>query len=531
MELLDEILREKVGGHDTWITGEALYADRCLPGIPSAYKQAQQEERAVYVKGVPHEWQNEAFETLIAAFGKVEKVPCLICLGSEHTFRWAIMATTEDAEHLINGMHGMMFERDSLTASLATAPGRTVHLLTRVSRPPAKDPPTPPHTPYHASGLGAPTVHGHPSLTSSEEPNGKGKENIPPEWTSVPLPKAKARVFSKDFTPSPTAAEFSPSFSIDASQKEFTPSPGPVEFAPSSSKATTSSQSAHTARIPSVSITEPSPDSPTPTSPAPFVPMSKSWATIVGKTNPSTSVIDLRPAGRRSPSGRLLSIGRIPVVVRTSPVAIPERQSEQMRVVFLLNLPNNLILKDVSDGIQEGPLVQIAFGTDAETGARYCGVVFQYAKDAEVFHQVLLKEKAESRPERFRFVMEAVRGEAFPADETIRAMNDPKIGASRRLTMVKKGFFFVLNQRRLENLCYKTVGEENVQLVWLYNGGNATVVFANVASSMKMKAELDRLTGGAGLPDGKPAVWAGLQTTYSKDPCQVPLVLTSVIND
>jgi len=97
--------------------------------------------------------------------------------------------------------------------------------------------------------------------------------------------------------------------------------------------------------------------------------------------------------------------------------------------------------------------------------------------------------------------------------------------------MVKKGFFFVLNQRRLENLCNKTVGEENVQLVWLYNGGNATVVFANVASSMKMKAELDRMTAGAGLPEGQPAVWAGLQTTYSKDPCQVPLVLTSVIND
>jgi hypothetical protein len=533
MELLDEILREKVGGHDTWITEEALYADRCLPGIPSTYKAEQEAERAVYVRGVPHEWQNEAFETLIEAFGKVEKVPCLICLGSEHTFRWAIMATIEDAQHLINGMHGMMFEGDSLMASLATAPGRTVHLLTRVSRPPAKGPLTPPHTPYQTHGTGTPTVHGHPPLTSSEEPKGKGKENIFPEWTSITLSKAKARVISKDFTPSPTAAEFSPFFSADTFQKDFTPSPNPIEFAPSSSKAATSNQSAHTARVPSVSITEAStsPDSPTPGSPAPFVPISKSWATIVGKTNPSTSVIDLRPAGRRSPSGRLLSIGRIPIVVRTAPAAIPEKQSEQMRVVFLLNLPNSLTLKDVSDGIQEGPLVQIAFGTDAETGARYCGVVFQYAKDAEVFHQVLLKEKAESRPERFRFVMEAVRGEAFPADETIRAMNDPKIGASRRLTMVKKGFFFVLNQRRLENLCNKTVGEENVQLVWLYNGGNATVVFANVASSMKMKAELDKLTAGAGLPEGQPAVWAGLQTTYSKDPCQVPLVLTSVIND
>jgi len=208
-----------------------------------------------------------------------------------------------------------------------------------------------------------------------------------------------------------------------------------------------------------------------------------------------------------------------------------ESQSEQMRVVFLLNLPNNLTLQDISNGVQEGPLVQIVFGFDEVEQSRYAGVVFQYAKDAELFHQVLMKERAESRPERFRFIMEAVRGDPFPADEVIKAMADPKICASRRLTMVKKAFFFVFGERHLTNLCNKIVGEENVQLVWLYNGGNATVVFSNVAAAMKMKTELDRLTAGAGLPGGQPAVWQGLQTTYSKDPCQVPLVLTTVINN
>lgn len=212
-------------------------------------------------------------------------------------------------------------------------------------------------------------------------------------------------------------------------------------------------------------------------------------------------------------------------------VVIPESQADQMRVVFLLNLPNNLTLQDVSNGVQEGPLVQISFGFDEVEQARFAGVVFQYAKDAELFHQVLLKEKAESRPERFRFIMEAVRGDPFPTDERIKAMADSKVNASRRLTMVKKGFFFVCGERHLTQLCNNTVGEENVQLVWLYNGGNATVVFSNVGSAMKMKAELDRLTAGAGLPGGKPAVWAGLQTTYSKDPCQVPLVLMTALNN
>jgi len=189
-----------------------------------------------------------------------------------------------------------------------------------------------------------------------------------------------------------------------------------------------------------------------------------------------------------------------------------------MRVVFLLNLPNNLSLQDVSNGVQEGPLVQIAFGFDEVEQAKFAGVVFQYARDAEVFHQVLQKEGAESRPERFRFIVDAVRGDPFPADEATKAMGDPKINASRRLTMVKKGFFFVFGERHLTNLCNKVVGEEDVQ-------------FSNVRAAMKMKAELDRLTAGAGLPGGQPAVWAGLQTTYSKDPCHVPLVLTSAINN
>jgi hypothetical protein len=105
----------------------------------------QREDRAVYVKGVPHAWQNGPFEILVANFGEVDKVPCLISLGSEHTFRWAIMATAEEADNLLNGMHGMRFEGEYLTTSMATPPGRTIHLLAPLTQAPAQPPPTP-HT-------------------------------------------------------------------------------------------------------------------------------------------------------------------------------------------------------------------------------------------------------------------------------------------------------------------------------------------------------------------------------------------------
>jgi hypothetical protein len=513
IELLDNILREEVGGHNTWITEETLHTGCCIPAIPAAYRREQQEERAVQVQGIPPGWQHRPFKLLVQNFGEVEKVACLISFGSKDTFRWAIMATAEEAENLLIGMHEMMFQGGCLATSMALPPGRTIHLLQPLSHAPARVPRTPPYTPHH--GLGTSAISGHSSPVLSVDPKEKGNENVPPVGDfSIPAVKAKSVAIPKEFTPSPRAPEFAPASCIASISKE--------ALRPLSTFA--------------LSATEQYPISDSQAEPAPgpekrFVPLASSWATVASAANPSTNVVELRPT--RSVPGRLRPVGRIPSVVRTERrnAPIPELQSEKMRVVFLLNLPNNLTLQDVSNGVQEGPLVQISFGFDEVEQARFAGVVFQYARDAELFHQVLLKEKAESRPERFRFIMEAVRGDPFPSDERIKAMADPNINASRRLTMVKKGFFFVCGERHLIQLCNNTVGEENVQLVWLYNGGNATVVFSNVGSAMKMKAELDKLTAGAGLPGGKPAVWTGLQTTYSKDPCQVPLVLTTALNN
>ena len=513
MELVDNIMREKFGGHDTWITEEYLDVDRCIPGIPTAYKQEQQENRAVYVKGLPHGWRNEPFETLIENFGTIEKAPCLISFASEHTFRWAIMATAEDADMLLNGMHWMNFHGLHLTTSMAAPAGRTLHLLSSRT---AAQLPTPSSTPFQ--GFGAHTMHGQPYPAPNTDPREKTKETV--SFTEYATPTTRAR---------PVALP-----------KEFTPSPRAPEFNPSSNAATTSAEPSRLSRDEIIIRIEPSSDTEEeeeeeaiPASPpaAPFVPLATSWANIASAANPSTNIVELRPS-RRSASGRLRSVGRIPNVVRTERYSDNgESQADQMRVVFLLNLPNNLTLQDVSNGVQEGPVVQIVFGFDEEEHSRYAGVVFQYARDAEVFHQVLLKERAESRPERFRFIMEAVRGDPFPADAAIKAMSDPNINASRRLTMVKKAFFFAFGERHLTALCNKIAGEEHVQLVWLYNGGNATVVFSNVAAAMKMKTQVDAYVAGAGLPGGQPAIWQGLQTTYSKDPCQVPLVLTTAINN
>lgn len=238
--------------------------------------------------------------------------------------------------------------------------------------------------------------------------------------------------------------------------------------------------------------------------------------------------------------GLLPTVGRTPVVTKNTPAGEPMIQ--QMRLIFLIDLPSNMTLQKISDGIKEGPLVSIRMGTNEDDGKKYAGIIFQYSEDAEAFFQVLCKERRDSNPKRFHFIVDVARGEqAIPADETIKAMGAP-IWASRRLTLVKSKFFFVMRQSHLQAFCEKEVGAENIQLVWLYNGGNATVAFAKVddavrvqctmlyvsridtnSCQIKVKKAFEREAANA-EPNSH---FSGLQVSFSKDPCVQEIHLVS----
>jgi hypothetical protein len=141
-------------------------------------------------------------------------------------------------------------------------------------------------------------------------------------------------------------------------------------------------------------------------------------------------------------------------------------------------------------------------------------VIFQYAKDAEAFFQVICKERVNNRPGRFRFIVDVVRGEAFVADEMIKLMGAPTF-VTRRLTIAKSKFFFLYKEADFRRLCEKTVGEDKIQCIWVYNGGNATVVFSDVRSAVMLKKELEKLSRTARVE----GCFHGLQVSYSKDPC------------
>lgn len=178
--------------------------------------------------------------------------------------------------------------------------------------------------------------------------------------------------------------------------------------------------------------------------------------------------------------------------------------------------------------LTRGAQHSIRFGIDEKEKTRYCGIVFQHANEAELLFKVINKERAEYKPSRFPFIAKVARGDAFAADKIIQAMGAP-MHATRRLTVAKSRFFFLYNEARFRELCAKLVGAAQIQHIWLYNGGNATVIFANVESAIKVKSELERLAREAGRDENN--AFSGLHVTFSKDPCVQELQFITDIHE
>lgn len=511
---LDHLFDKK----DTWKTEAALDSTMDIVGLHPKYAKADAEGRALILNGMPKDASLDAVYEFLKPIGRVVTVPILISMPGESTFWWVIMATKADVEKI----YAYFRDEQTVLVRRATSPGHTIHMNDPNIFLRAKDIPVEQET--HIIEGEPPTVHGHPSppalAKTSQEPQAEN---------TTEKPKKKKETVEKS-TPTRITNRVTSSGTASTNKQTLT-SPTTVRVAvPDISTTSIASRAPVT---PIVTVTPPEPEpapaaaSPLSAKSPPFVPIAASWARIAGAANPSTGTVNIQP---RTFSGhRLHPVGRIPTPVYSEP---PEPQTEQMRIVFLLQLPTKIGLQEVSDGVKEGPLVGIRFGIDASTGARYAGVIFQYAKDAETFQNVLLKENAEDRPDRFGCKINAVRAEPFPMNDTIKAMANPEINASRRLTLVKRGFFFAVKETDLRRICLKVIGEEGIQMIFLYNGGNGTIIFAEVGHAMKVKTELERLAAAAARKDpGSASCWEGLLTTYSKDPCAHPLMLQTVLRD
>ncbi|CZT04366.1 hypothetical protein WAI453_011437 [Rhynchosporium graminicola] len=483
-----------VGGNhhitrDIWITPASLNVLKHIPGVPAAYADEERTGLVLYIRGIPFGITSEVIKDMFMPFGKVNKAPMLICLGSGQTFRWVVMKHADDAKDARRALHGSAHEGGQLFVSMAMGPGKVFELQGQ-------------ELPYrfwfssdnNTYGNGA-VGHAHPSPPAVQPP----KLLLPPipriavpaiAHLSAQALRLAARPVAQQAT---TASSQQASVALPVQEPAY-----PVE----QSESSTSSGDTTIKAVSPVQATST---------------QVSSWANIASSSDPLTRVIELHPTHKRTNlASRLNRVGRIPSIVVP---AFEEPLADQMRLIFLLNLPNTIDLAAITSAVNEGPLVRIHFGNDNEQQppSRFVGIIFQWAEHADAFYNALIEEREKSRPRKFRFLVEVVKGDPVPTDHIIHSMShDP--WATRRLTIVKGGFFFMFCERQLKEFCYKIAGEENVQKVWLYNGGNATVVFADVESAIKVKNSFDKRANDS-TNDAEFATWKGLQTTFSKDPC------------
>ncbi|KAI9648195.1 hypothetical protein NHQ30_002827 [Ciborinia camelliae] len=499
-------------GRHCYITYANIRPDEWVPGIPSPYSNQQIEQRALYICGIPDKWQTPAFRRIFQIYGTVECCPTIIDLVSKSTFRFVVMSTIEECAKAKVSVHGFVLEQHKIYTTEALPSSSLLQLRLLVPNPPVsqvedelevgdldtKHEDVAVSEPYIFDSLTldkTPTTHRHPS----------------PSFINLPIVKVREVGSENDVDIQPVTRKHRPTPLNLTGINDFT-SRRASPLLPAQSPFPTQSQ------FETISETEElaSPvSSPTPTQPV-CQTQASTWAAIVSSASPNHRNVDLHPDSPRS-GRRVNSVSRIPSIPPIKPI-IHEPVSHQSRVVLILNIPNTMTLSDISNAVREGPVVCIRFGVDADSSKRFSGIVFQHAQDAQLFYDILRQERADNMPNRFRFIADCVKGDPFPINDDIIAMGAPTY-ASRRLTIVKKGFFFAFTGRNLQTLCEKVVGKENVQLVFVYNGGNATVVFAEVSAAVKMKAHLDRLRDSAGK--GTSSIYESLQVTFSKDPCEL----------
>jgi hypothetical protein len=79
------------------------------------------------------------------------------------------------------------------------------------------------------------------------------------------------------------------------------------------------------------------------------------------------------------PQNKSLNIAPKAAPIDPAVVAFAQGESpaEQLRVVFILNLPSTIGLEQISNAIKEGPVLKVVFGNDTDNGNRFAGVIFQ----------------------------------------------------------------------------------------------------------------------------------------------------------
>ncbi|RMZ77135.1 hypothetical protein DV737_g4478, partial [Chaetothyriales sp. CBS 132003] len=193
--------------------------------------------------------------------------------------------------------------------------------------------------------------------------------------------------------------------------------------------------------------------------------------------------------------------------------------SEQaMRVIWISAWGQNRPLSDVTGVLSHGPIFSMVYSPENDA---VC-VIFEHAASAQALRQDERFHLQHRGVSMFGGRCTVVPGLPYPEDEGIRRMASP-IYERRRLTFVRSQLFaHGMTQVQFQQDIEQEVGAKNVELVWLFNTGNATVVFTSTANARRVRDQFRAKARQKGR-------YRDVQVSFSHDPCEKPLNLITQI--
>ena len=198
-----------------------------------------------------------------------------------------------------------------------------------------------------------------------------------------------------------------------------------------------------------------------------------------------------------------------------------EGDEEERRVVEMYQLPKSYTLRDLTRNIHEGPLIQIKMINDQGSDTKWAVIVFMKAEDARSFYLTneAIRARMGGNQSCYGPGINAVWGNPYPVPEVVSLM-EGKGGARRRLTFSGRQLFAKIRPTRFYTDIATIAGKKNIELAWLFNRGNATVVFSRIGTACAIR---EYFTAKA----SEPGPYQGITVTFSADPCEAHISLVT----
>jgi hypothetical protein len=209
------------------------------------------------------------------------------------------------------------------------------------------------------------------------------------------------------------------------------------------------------------------------------------WAKIAA----TPLAVDLQDQGLGFGSASILDFANQTQNIPPNP---NEVEAAHKRVVFIKGIKGGITLRDVTKHINEGALMSITItressepasssASSSAPGLYSACVIFMVAAHAHNFIERCKTAQKSSGKPLYGAGTSVLPGNPWPEDDDIRAMIADK--ERRRLIFAAGGLFARISRDQFVADVTEIAGAANVELIWLFNTGNATVVFASVIDS------------------------------------------------